>query len=92
MTAREAGKPFDGYVDEYVTAEVLIVRIEPTAEASLAAIRDRRRFGIAIAAMIRMIATTINNSMREKPFCLVRITVILLFETWAWGPTLWWAS
>jgi hypothetical protein len=69
MTAREAGKPFDGYVDEYVTAEVLIVRIEPTAEASLAAIRDRRRLGIAMAAMIRMIATTISNSISEKPFC-----------------------
>jgi hypothetical protein len=56
-------------VDEYVTAEVLIVRMEPTAEASLAAIRDRRRFGIAIAAMIRIIATTISNSISEKPFC-----------------------
>src|SRR5580658_6590804 len=52
--------------------------MEPTAEASLAAIRDRRRFGIAIAAMIRMMATTINNSMREKPFCRVRIAVVLL--------------
>jgi hypothetical protein len=56
-------------VDEYVTAEVLIVRIEPTAEASLAAIRDRRRFGIAMAAMMRIIATTISNSISEKPFC-----------------------
>jgi hypothetical protein len=26
------------------------------------------RFGMAIAAMIRMIATTISNSIREKPF------------------------
>src|ERR1700722_15520219 len=49
-------------------AAVFIVRIEPTAEASLAAIRDRSRLGIAIAAMIRMIATTINNSISEKPF------------------------
>jgi len=46
-----------------------MVRSEPTAEASFAAIRDRRRFGIAMAAMIRMIATTISNSIREKPFC-----------------------
>jgi hypothetical protein len=45
------------------------VRREPTAEASFAAIRDRRRFGIAMAAMIRMIATTISNSIRENPFC-----------------------
>jgi len=29
-----------------------------------------------MAAMIRIIATTISNSMREKPFC-VRITVFL---------------
>ncbi len=67
--ANVAGKPAAGYVDEYVTAEVLIVRIEPTADASLAAIRDRSKFGIAIAAIIKIIATTINNSISEKPFC-----------------------
>jgi len=39
----------------------------------LAAIFERSKFGIAIAAMIKMIATTINNSMSEKPFCLLRI-------------------
>jgi hypothetical protein len=32
--------------------------------------RARSKFGIAIAAMIRMIATTISNSISEKPFCL----------------------
>jgi hypothetical protein len=47
------------------------VRIEPTADASLAAIRDLSRFGIAIAAIIKIIATTINNSMSENPFCFV---------------------
>src|ERR1700685_1795010 len=31
--------------------------------------RARSRFGIAIAAMIRMIATTMSNSINEKPFC-----------------------
>src|ERR1700674_3738561 len=46
-----------------------MVRREPTADASFAAIRDRRRFGMAMAAMIRMIATTISSSIREKPFC-----------------------
>jgi hypothetical protein len=50
-----------------------MVRREPTAEDSFAAIRDRRRFGIAMAAMIKMIATTISNSIREKPFCLAPI-------------------
>ena len=33
---------------------------------------------LAIAAMIRMIATTISNSMSEKPFCLVIMLHILL--------------
>jgi hypothetical protein len=75
--ASVAGKPSFGYVDEYVTAEVLIVRIEPTADASLAAMRDRRRLGIAIAAMIRMIATTISNSISEKPFCFFISTISL---------------
>src|ERR1700719_1611469 len=46
-----------------------MVRIEATAEDSLAAIRARSKLGIAIAAMIRMIATTIRSSIREKPFC-----------------------
>src|SRR5258707_15723712 len=70
-------KPAAGYVVENVTSAVLIVRREPTAEASFAAIRDRSRFGMAIAAMIRMIATTISNSIREKPFCLFMILVLL---------------
>jgi hypothetical protein len=48
----------------------LSVRIEPTAEAPLAAIRARNKFGIAMAAMIKMIATTISNSINENPFAL----------------------
>src|SRR5215471_13283074 len=48
----------------------MMLRTEPTAEDSLALILARSRFGIAIAAMIKMIATTINNSINEKPFCL----------------------
>src|SRR5271156_776707 len=46
-----------------------MVRVEAAAAESLAAMRARRRFGIAIAAMIRMMATTINNSISEKPLC-----------------------
>ena len=42
--------------------------IHISAADSFAAIRERRKLGTAIAAIIRMIATTINNSMREKPF------------------------
>ena len=49
------------------------MRIEFAAEASLAAIRARNRFGIAMAAMIKMIATTIKSSINEKP--LVRIVI-----------------
>jgi hypothetical protein len=52
---------------------VFNVRSEPTAEAWLAAILARSKFGIAIAAIIRMIATTIKSSISEKPFCLFRI-------------------
>src|SRR5258708_11621969 len=70
MLARVQVKPWSGYVEAYVTSAVFKVRIEPTAEASFAAIRERSRFGIAMAAMIRMIATTISNSINEKPFCL----------------------
>jgi hypothetical protein len=50
---------------------VLYVRKEATADASFAAIFERSRLGMAIAAMIKMIATTISNSMSEKPFCLL---------------------
>ena len=56
------------YVLEYTTSAVLTVRQEATAEASLAAIFERSKFGIAIAAMIKIIATTINNSMTRNPF------------------------
>ena len=49
--------------------------MEPTAEDSLAAIFERSKFGIAIAAMIKMMATTISNSIREKPFCFFMTVV-----------------
>jgi hypothetical protein len=51
-----------------------MVRSEPTAEASFAAMRERSKFGIAIAAMIKMIATTIKSSIREKPFCFFMLS------------------
>jgi hypothetical protein len=44
---------------------VLIVRTEATADASFAAIFERSKFGMAMAAMIRIIATTIRSSMGE---------------------------
>src|ERR1700680_4351130 len=51
-----------------------MVRSPAAADESLAAILARIKFGIAIAAMIRMIATTISSSISEKPFCL-RISI-----------------
>src|SRR5438132_10200942 len=59
----------DLQLEEYVTSAVPMVRTEPTADDSLAAIFERSKFGMAMAAMIKMIATTISNSIREKPFC-----------------------
>jgi hypothetical protein len=46
-----------------------MLRTEPTAEDSLADTRARVSVGMAIAAMMRMIATTINSSISENPFC-----------------------
>ncbi len=71
-------KPIVLYVVAKVTSAVLMVRREPTAEASFAAIRDRRRFGIAMAAMIKMIATTINSSINENPFWCFRLALFSL--------------
>src|SRR6266478_5935160 len=45
------------------------MRSEATAEASLARRRERRKLGTAMAEMIKMTATTISSSIREKPFC-----------------------
>src|SRR5882762_7712033 len=50
-------------------------RREATAEASFAAMRERRRLGMAMAATIRMTETTTNNSIREKPVCFERIAM-----------------
>src|ERR1700734_2057968 len=61
-----------------MTAEVLRVRTEPTADASLAAMRARSKFGIAMAAMIKMIATTISNSISENPFCFLFMSSLSL--------------
>jgi len=46
---------------------------DPTAEDSFADILAAIRFGMAIAATTRMIATTIRSSINEKPFWFLRI-------------------
>lgn len=43
--------------------------MEPAADESLAAMRARIKFGIAMAAMTKIIATTINSSISENPSC-----------------------
>jgi hypothetical protein len=65
---------------------VFMLRIELTADASLAAMRERNKFGIAMAAMIRMIATTISNSISEKPFCFRISRSQQSVANWATGP------
>src|SRR6185312_15080721 len=62
--------PTAGKLVEYVTSAVFSVRTVLAAADSLADILDRSRLGMAMAAMIRMIATTISSSMSENPFCL----------------------
>src|SRR5207244_3553993 len=75
--AKSVGYPTVGYAVWYDSIAVSMVRTDAAADDSLAAIRARSRFGMAIAAMIRMIATTISNSISEKPFCL-RISFSLI--------------
>src|SRR5256885_8478120 len=62
-----------------------MVRRVEMAEASLAARREARRVGMAMAAMMPIIATTISSSISEKPFwpffCCIAFTV-LLQEIW----------
>src|SRR5205807_7662250 len=66
-----------------------MVRTVAAEDDSLAAMRARSKFGIAIAAMIRMIATTISNSINEKPFCF-RISFSLFSDLKFWSlPTHW---
>src|ERR1700740_1627246 len=65
-----------------------MVRIDSTAEDSLAAMRARSRFGMAMAAIIRMIATTINNSISEKPFCFCIGSLGFMETEVRWMPSL----
>src|SRR5579871_310605 len=47
--------------------------MEATAADSFADIFALSKLGIAMAAMIKIIATTINSSINENPTCLVRL-------------------
>src|SRR5215470_10227986 len=52
-------KPDLGYAVAYATSAVFIVRRLPTALASLAAMRERSRLGMAIAASTKAVVTPI---------------------------------
>src|SRR5437773_5006728 len=52
--------------------------MSPMAADSLAETRARRRLGIAMAAMIPMMATTIRSSMRVKPAVLASADFLLI--------------
>jgi len=55
-----------------------MARIDPMADASLPDMRARSRPGTAMAAMMPMMATTINSSMRVKPLLVCVLMVLLL--------------
>src|SRR5262245_14604324 len=55
------------FAEAYVALADITVLVSPIACASFADTRARRRLGIAIAATIPMMATTIRSSMSVKP-------------------------
>jgi hypothetical protein len=63
----------------YDSAAVDIALNVALAKASLDVILARSRLGIAIAAMIKMMATTISSSMREKPLCRLFLAASVLW-------------
>src|SRR5258708_36259713 len=66
------------FFNDTATTEIYTLSLHdalPISEASLAAIFERIKLGIAIAAMIKIIATTMSNSISEKPFCLLRMCI-----------------
>src|SRR6476620_1763613 len=79
-SARLCAYPPLAQLDEKVDCALLMARMEPIAEASLPDILARRSPGIAIAAMIPMMATTISSSMSVKPFWL-RTFIMVTPET-----------
>src|SRR5580704_12268715 len=77
-SSRDAAYAPAAQLDEKLASPLLIARSDPIADASLPDMRARSRPGTAIAAMMPMMATTINSSMRVKPLEL-RIAISLVF-------------
>src|SRR5688572_3407927 len=65
-------------VERYSSSPLPIVLIEAVAEPSLAERRALSRLGMAIAAMIKMIATTINSSISEKPLVFLLVFFFMI--------------
>src|SRR5437773_6434764 len=91
-SANVVAYPPAAQLEEYAACPLLIARSEPIPDASLPAILARSNPGMAIAAMMPMIATTISNSMRVKPFAFrIFITrsskekVVRTFYNWTAG-------
>jgi len=64
-------------LEEYATQEEFTVLRVPSAAASFAAILERRRFGIAMAEMIKIMVTTMSNSRSENPFWFLLVVIPL---------------
>src|SRR6267378_5184462 len=59
-----------GNAEEYAASAAVMLRIEAAADDSLLAILALSKFGIAITAIVNMMATTISSSIKEKPLSL----------------------
>src|SRR5258708_9217377 len=60
----------------------MTVRMSPMVAASFAETRARRRLGMAIAAIIPMIATLIKSSIKVKPVSFL-VIVLLFSKRWS---------
>src|SRR6266481_6342354 len=63
----------------------MTVRVSPIAADSFADTRARSRLGMAMAAMMPMIATTIRSSIRVKPFWLLKTFLLWHRREWFRG-------
>src|SRR6266851_7556313 len=73
----------------YVASALVSVRIDATAEPSLAARLEASKLGMAMAAIMPIIATTMSNSISEKPswrlFVFISLFVLLIKEKMVGG-------
>jgi hypothetical protein len=65
------------FADWKAACAEISVRMSPIVADSFAEMRARSKLGIAMAAMMPMIATTISSSIRVKPFCFFILSTFL---------------